>query len=374
MTFLTTTTDGDVGDTELNAGWAVSEIENSMAVRAIYGIIAVLGIAGNFLVCLVLLRVPSLRSQTSNFLVHLALVDLVVCIWAVPFHLFPHAPDPSPGFWGDLKCRLYSSKFPLWTTAQVSICSLVTVNLERYIAIVHPIKYKNIYTPRNTAIMIGTCWAVGIITNSYTFYVYGNDEYGRCSFFGWPTKGFQVVLGLWNFTSYYLAPFAFMVLTQWKVIKTLKVQARTLKEKRERKVSTVRKSDNCKMWQVYAAQELEKTLLIVSVTYAICWAPNQFIFVVFNLSPDPSIVDFGSVYYHITVILAVANSCLNPIIYTMKNRPFRRGIRKVFSCRRLRPKTGSVDITPATGGSDNLRLGHGPGIIVLESTNDASQA
>ncbi|XP_038069385.1 galanin receptor 2a-like [Patiria miniata] len=368
-------TTNDVGD-ELNPGWGISEIENSMVVRAIYGIIAVLGITGNFVVCLVLLRVPSLRSHTSNFLVHLSLVDLILCIWAVPFHLFPHVPDPSPGVGGDIKCRLYSSKFPLWTCALVSICSLVTVNLERYIAIVYPIKYKNIYTPRNTALMIAACWAIGIISNSYTFYVYGNNEDGHCVFFGWPTKGFQVVLGLWNFISYYLAPFIFMVITQWRVIKTLRDQAKMLKEKRERTVSTVRKSQYRKMWQVHAAQELEKTLLIVSITYAICWAPNQFLFIVFNLSPDPEIVDFGAAYYHFTVILAVANSCLNPIIYTMKNRPFRRGIRKVFGCPRgIHPKKQKpVAAEVATvNSSDIIRLGHGPGVIVLESTNETSQ-
>ena len=217
-----------------NHGWSIGEIENSVLVRVIYGIIAVIGVTGNLLVCLVLMRVPSLRSNTSVFLVHLAVVDLIVCIWAVPFHLFPHVPDPTPGVWGDIKCRLYSSKFPLWTFALISICSLVTVNLERFIAIVYPIKYKNIYTRRNTCLMICVCWVVGIISNSYCWYIYGNDSTGICIIFGWQTKGFQILLGLYNFVAYYLAPFTFMVATQWKVINTLKRQARILQEKRQR--------------------------------------------------------------------------------------------------------------------------------------------
>ncbi|XP_033647701.1 allatostatin-A receptor-like [Asterias rubens] len=370
------------GSDDKAQGWIIGDIENSDLIRSIYGIIAAIGITGNFLVCWVLLRVPSLRSNTSDFLVHLAAVDLIVCLWTVPFHLFPHVPEHDPGFWGELKCRLYSSKAPLWTFALISICSLVTVNLERYIAIVYPIKYKNIYNRRNTILMIAACWVVGIISNSYFWYAFGVTSSGACGIIGWPSKGFQVLLGLYNFVSYYLAPFTFMVLTQWKVIKTLKRQARILKEKRKRanghSVHASRtNTESRKMWQVHAAQELSKTLLLVTILYTVCWTPNQLLFLVFNCGPN-DVVDFQSVYYHITVVLSVANSCLNPIIYTIQNRPFRRGIQKVFGCYRVHPtQTEGQGLGTSEGlGSDNLVLGHGAGVITVESTctnNDNQQ-
>ena len=136
-------------------------------------------------------------------------------------------------------------------------------------------------------------------------------------------------------------------------------------------------TESRKMWQVHAAQELSKTLLLVTILYTVCWTPNQLLFLVFNCGPN-DVVDFQSVYYHITVVLSVANSCLNPIIYTIQNRPFRRGIQKVFGCYRVHPtQTEGQGLGTSEGlGSDNLVLGHGAGVITVESTctnNDNQQ-
>ena len=90
--------------------------------------------------------------------------------------------------------------------------------------------------------------------------------------------------------------------------------------------------DQRKMWQLRASQTLIKTLLTFVITFAVCWAPNQVVFLGYNLGLD---VDFASPVYHVGNILAVCNSCVNPIIYTMTNQPFRKGIREAF-CRKSR--------------------------------------
>ena len=53
---------------------------------ALYCMICVVGITGNLLVAIVLLRVPSLRSNTSDFLVHLSIVDFMVCVLVIPYY------------------------------------------------------------------------------------------------------------------------------------------------------------------------------------------------------------------------------------------------------------------------------------------------
>ena len=91
-----------------------------------------------------------------------------------------------------------------------------------------------------------------------------------------------------------------------------------------RDFSVLNPTNQRKMWQLRASETLMKTLLTFVITFAICWAPNQF-FYNFGIY-----VDFASPIYHITVILAVCNSCVNPIIYTVTNQPFRRGVREAF--------------------------------------------
>lgn len=142
---------------------------SSGLVSAVYGIISVFGIVGNLLVAIVLLRVQSLRSNTSDFLVHLSVVDLLVCVMVIPNFLVPKPnSSPNPGFFGELWCRVYTSEFLFWSFSAVSVFCLITINLERYAAIVYPHKYKELFTKRNKYIMIAACWVGAIVTGPFS--------------------------------------------------------------------------------------------------------------------------------------------------------------------------------------------------------------
>ena len=220
----------DDGDRETN-DW--SSFADSDLVLALYGIICVLGITGNLLVAIVLIRVPSLRSNTSDFLIHLSLVDFIVCVLVIPFKLVPTTGKslPNPGFFGELRCRLYVSQFIFWVCVLASVLGLVTVNLERFVAIVYPHRYKTVFTRRNKYMMIASCWILGVLSKSFIFSLYSEDEAVGCRFLGWPSRGVQVVVALYTFTIQLFAPFVVMVLAQWKVISTLKRQVKMLTDR-----------------------------------------------------------------------------------------------------------------------------------------------
>ena len=207
------------------------DIANSNLVLGLYGVICVLGITGNLLVAFVLIRVPSLRSNTSDFMVHLSLADFIVCVMVIPFKLVQTTGKypPNPGFLGELRCRLYAGQFLFWVGTVVSVYSLVTVNLERFVAIVYPLKYKVVFTRRVKYYMIASCWIVGALSKVFLFLLYGEDEVVGCHFFGWPSSAVQAVVGLANFMMALFGPFVLMVLVQWKVISTLKRQVKMLK-------------------------------------------------------------------------------------------------------------------------------------------------
>ncbi len=90
------------------------------------------------------------------------------------------------------------------------------------------------------------------------------------------------------------------------------------------------------MWQLQTTKTLCKTLLFFVLTFAVCWAPVQLMFLVYNFGVY---VDFSSPFRHISVMLSVGNSCVNPILYTLMNKPFRKGIREAL-CKRV----NSVDV------------------------------
>ena len=198
-------------------------------VIALYCMISVVGITGNLLVAIVLLRVPSLRSNTSDFLVHLSIVDFMVCVLVIPYFLAPKPnPTPNPGLLGVVWCRLYKSKFPFWLFTMTSVLGLTAVNLERYVAIVYPHKYKMVFSKQNKYAVIAVCWMLGAITKLERVIVYKEDEVIGCHRDGWSSGGAQAVFGLYTFTVSFFAPFIVMILAQVKVISKLNRQVKML--------------------------------------------------------------------------------------------------------------------------------------------------
>ncbi|XP_033635799.1 galanin receptor type 1-like [Asterias rubens] len=295
-------------------------------ILALYCMICVIGITGNLLVAIVLLRVPSMRSNTSDFLVHLSIVDLMVCVLVIPTFLLPRTQSaPNPGFFGEFWCRFYTSGFLFWVFTMTSVLGLTTVNLERYVAIVYPHKYKTLFIKRNKHIMIAASWIFAAVLRSPSFLKNEEDKVLGCHFIGWPNKGAQAAFGLYSFTFNFFAPFSVMLIAQLKVILALKRQVKMLTA---RTVSLgVNPSDLRKMWQLRASQTLVKTLLACIITFGVCWIPNQCWFLIFNFGVP---LNLHGAFRRITVILAVGNSCVNPVIYTMTNKPFRKGIRELF--------------------------------------------
>ncbi len=224
------TDDGD----DSGGGWGVGGIENSTAIRTVYGLIAFIGILGNALVCYALIRVANLRKRTSSFIIHLAITDLITCIWVIPFHLFPSTPSVPDGIAGELMCRLFISKYPFWATVFASVYSLVTINIERYIAIVHPTKFKAWFTLTRVIIMMLLCWVIGIVSNSFFFYLYDHkDGNPMCTFIFWPSTQVQKFVGVYIFSLIYIIPIAVMLWAQLKMVNALKLQAKSLTQKNE---------------------------------------------------------------------------------------------------------------------------------------------
>ncbi|XP_022098861.1 galanin receptor type 2-like [Acanthaster planci] len=113
---------------------------------------------------------------------------------------------------------------------------------------------------------------------------------------------------------------------QWKVIKTLRRQVRALSGRVD-----LNPADRRRVWQLRATQVLVRTLLAFGVTFSVCWIPDQSMYLLYNFGFDLSI---ASTVRQFGIILGVCNSCINPIIYTMTNQQFRKGVMVAFSGKR----------------------------------------
>lgn len=228
-----TATEPNIGGDDIlesDSGWAVSDIERSAFVRVTYAFIALFGITGNALVIFVLFRIPSLRNRTSQFIIHLAFTDFLTCIWIIPFNLFPGSPAMPPGLLGDLICRLFINKFPLWATIFASVYSLVSVHLERFVAVVYPLRYKALFTSSKSALFMVGCWLIGIVSNGYFWFIFSNEN-GMCSIQPYSHFIIQRLVGVYTFSVVYVIPITFNFVVHKKMISALKEKAAILENK-----------------------------------------------------------------------------------------------------------------------------------------------
>jgi tachykinin-like receptor len=80
-------------------------------------------------------------------------------------------------------------------------------------------------------------------------------------------------------------------------------------------------------------KRVTKMLVIVCVVYGFCWLPESTIYLLINYGVMQNVAD---VVYILSFVLVVCNSAINPFIYTLQSGKFRRHLKELVCCRKLR--------------------------------------
>ncbi|XP_071749364.1 octopamine receptor beta-2R isoform X5 [Lepeophtheirus salmonis] len=117
-------------------------------------LIIILAIFNNLLVVISVFRYHRLRHINNYFLVSLAVADLLVACFAMTFNALVEIT----GEWnfGYIICDLWNSLDVHFST--VSTLHLCCISVDRYFAIVKPLKYTSYMTVKVAAVMIGVAW------------------------------------------------------------------------------------------------------------------------------------------------------------------------------------------------------------------------
>lgn len=130
-------------------------------------LLVIISIIGNSLVCLAVTTDPKLRKLSNLFLVSLAIADLLVAIFVMPFAIM----NDVQGFWwfGHTACKLWirSSLTMVSLTSScssdvmcstASILNLCLISLDRYIRIKDALQYTQWITRRSVPLLVATVW------------------------------------------------------------------------------------------------------------------------------------------------------------------------------------------------------------------------
>ncbi|XP_067405542.1 pyroglutamylated RF-amide peptide receptor isoform X2 [Emydura macquarii macquarii] len=122
---------------------------------------------GNCLVLYVVTRKKAMRTVTNIFICSLALSDLLIAFFCIPFTMLQNISSNWLG--GAFACKMVP--FVQSTAIVAEILTMTCIAVERHQGIVHPLKMKWQYTNRRAFTMLGIVWLLAVIVGSPMWHV-----------------------------------------------------------------------------------------------------------------------------------------------------------------------------------------------------------
>ena len=127
----------------------------------LFSMIDLTALFGNLFVLLAIGRNADLRKISSICVSALAVTDLLMAVFCMPFSVVTLASGWSPGV-----AFCHFQGFAIFTFGIASIFTMGLIAVSRYFGIVRPSQFKVIFTRRRTIAFIATAWSVAFVTSS----------------------------------------------------------------------------------------------------------------------------------------------------------------------------------------------------------------
>ncbi|XP_071507791.1 galanin receptor 2a-like [Diadema antillarum] len=127
-----------------------------------------IGIVGNVLVLLALMKRNSSRHAPDTFIGALALADLLTSIFVMPIPTAISVPDSALG---NFYCSIVFTFYPMWTCIHASIYTLTGMSIERFLAVVYPLRLHRRLNRGHVFVYLIAVWILCIPSSFQFFYV-----------------------------------------------------------------------------------------------------------------------------------------------------------------------------------------------------------
>ncbi|XP_019635255.1 PREDICTED: neuropeptide FF receptor 2-like [Branchiostoma belcheri] len=280
-----------------------------------YLLIFLLCLIGNMMVCFAILRIPRMRTVTNYFLMNLAVSDLLVAFFCIPFTLV----DNILLGWqfGDVMCRLTPAVQVVSVAA--SIFTLVAVAIDRFYSVVYPTEPK--LTGKSMLKILVAVWVFALVFSvPQTLLMEDKHESFEGELFLHTCKenapDWRQAYTVCLFLFCYVGPLGVVVFLYARIGYAVWSKPTPGGDTAPNEVKQVSLKKKLKVI---------KMLLIVVVMFAFLWLPLHTIFMLYDFGNlDKQQRDMVDVYiYPVAHWMSYLSSSLNPIIYGYYNENFR---------------------------------------------------
>uniref|UniRef100_A0A671X1L1 Neuromedin-K receptor n=1 Tax=Sparus aurata TaxID=8175 RepID=A0A671X1L1_SPAAU len=265
----------------------------------------------------------ALWSVAYSFVLAVAVFGNLIVIWIIlahkPFNTLINFVYATHGEWyfGKAYCKFHNF-FPV-TSVFASIYSMTAIAVDRYMAIIHPLKPR--LSAKATTGVIVCIWSLAVVLAFPLCYFSTTKTLPRRTlcYVAWPRMAddpfmYHIIVTV----LVYVLPLVVMGITYTIVGVTLwggEIPGDS--------------SDNYH-GQLRAKRKVVKMMIIVVVTFALCWLPFHVYFIVTGLNKPLNKWKYIQQVYLSVLWLAMSSTMYNPIIYCCLNSRFRAGFKRAF--------------------------------------------
>ncbi|KAG7267440.1 hypothetical protein CRUP_033395 [Coryphaenoides rupestris] len=284
----------------------------SITIAVLYLVICVLGLAGNSLVAVAILKLDKMASATTVYIFNLALADGLFMV-GLPFVAIQNFKN----HWdfGDVACKLVMVLDGI--NQFTSVFCLTVMSVDRYMALVDPLRFARWRTPRRAKVVSAGLWLFSLVP-VLPMALHFSARDGLCTVDpGLGSEAWWLGFLSYTFALGFALPFTVMTASYAALLLTLRSQ-RGVSERRL--PATTPPGPHREGHRL--ERQVTKMVVAVVVVFGVCWLP----FYTFNfcsLYRTDLVLNFAR-GFEFVVLLSYAWSCANPILYACLSETFRR--------------------------------------------------
>lgn len=333
----------DVSNCSLNGSNCTEEIYIPYSVRPetyivpiVFFIILIVGVAGNGVLVLTLLRHANMRNVPNTYVLSLALGDLLVILTCVPFTFTVYIVDSWP--FGLILCKI--SECAKDVSIGVSVFTLTALSADRFFAIVDPMRKLHATggsrrATRFTIIIATAIWVLAIIcaipaSFSFLKVIRVNKDVTIKVCYPFPEEfgpSYPRTVLICRFFVYYALPLGVIAVFYLLMARHLVQSTRNMPGEMQGQVRASVK-------QVKARKKVATMVMAFVVVFAVCFFPQHVFMLWFYIHPTAE-MDYNAFWNAFRILgfcLSFMNSCINPIALYCVSGTFRKYFNRYLLC------------------------------------------
>ena len=310
------------GSSSWNCYSLINQVVQKHVPTVASGLILVVSLIGNSLIAIIVFKTPTLKIPINFMIVNMAISDLLFPIFLFPLNLVNMQAD----LWliGDslhqTLCKI--GLFLLTVSATVSIQSLILITVDRFGAVVMPIRGSPLISRRLCLFFIVVTWIVAIAANLPHFFDFKRVEHPGGMVMCAIQKSSASYYLLAYFIAFFYLPFVLLIILYAIILIKLKQHAHPGEQTANAAEMRSRRNRN-----------VLKMAIVIVFVFFLCWIPYITDQTIFHFAPNSSIWSSCNffLYDFFTSFMAAANCAVNPIICLIFSSNYRQGLKRLVT-------------------------------------------